>query len=767
VPVGAMPKSILTTDIDGDGHLDVFTANYTSDSVSVLLGDGAVTLATGSGPKSVAAGDFNGDGVADIVTADNDGSTISVILSNLSDITGLTVSPSSFYGGPGATGRTTIDYAIAQSAQVAVLVRDAAGRNVRTLQPATSQAPGAYSLTWDGTGDGGATLADGVYSVVVDAASSSGLAELTSGVKLTFTPVASEATLGLDAQGNYVLHTVIEKWSETLGGQGPGDYYFDGQVQPWELTARSGASVTLYVGTNTTNPQGTTAGGSASAATDSLGVADLPFPTGLTWRDAKGGTPIALYYSVQVTYQGSSRWYPATGRYPLASPTAGDGHIKFAFVADIQTPSSDVSTPDLHPGSLDAALGAFAPYGAIPRLSRSNGWAAVLAGLRRQQGLNLLLGGGDEIAVGGDSSAPDDGATQLRTLFDNRQSFSPPGEWSLGSLGATVPIALAPGNHEGIDSAPMQARWLRWVHTPNNLPYYTIDDGDVHFVVLDNYSASADPATNYAGWIGLQRRQLGGSRTVTVNGVAHTFTNSAQADWLIGALTTAKPWTVVVMHFPMFDSAGGPYSQANQTGKLFSTNMYYYGERDRLLRLFAADGVDLVLQGHLHYYRRHLEKVHNASRTVTSAQTYVTDGLAGGPPDEQWKDTRDPAVPYLDWVDLNHNGVRDPGEPRATSANAHWDAAHFGKMNSLKTASGYFGTPDAFHATGQEYDKGLSFSYAVFQTGTDGKGQPKLTMTVERISWDGVTHAWGPWTVYESVRVPQLRGSFFANRLAP
>jgi hypothetical protein len=329
-----------------------------------------------------------------------------------------------------------------------------------------------------------------------------------------------------------------------------------------------------------------------------------------------------------------------------------------------------------------------------------------------------------------------------------------------------VPVALAPGNHEGIDSSSAQARWLRWVHTPNGLPYYTIDTGDVHFVVLDNYSASADPATNYTGWIGLQSTKPGGTRKRTVNGVAHTFTNSAQADWLISALHTAKPWTVVVMHFPMFDG-GDSYSQASQTGKLTSNNMHFYGERDRLLRLFAGNGVDLVLQGHFHYYRRHLEKVHSADRTVTSAQTYVTDGLAGGPPDSQQKDALDPAVPFLDWVDLNHNGVPNLGEPLATSANAYWDAAHFGKINSPRTASGYFGAPDTFHATGQEYDNGLSFSYSVFRTGTDSKGRPTLTMTVKRIRWNGATHTWGAWTVYESVRVRQVRESFVASRLAP
>jgi len=39
-PVGTNPVSNATADLNGDGHLDLLTANYISDNVSVLLGDG-------------------------------------------------------------------------------------------------------------------------------------------------------------------------------------------------------------------------------------------------------------------------------------------------------------------------------------------------------------------------------------------------------------------------------------------------------------------------------------------------------------------------------------------------------------------------------------------------------------------------------------------------------------------------------------------------------------------------------------------------------
>jgi len=79
---------VATSDFNGDGKPDVVTANYGSDTVSVLLGNGdgtfgsPSTFATGSGSRFVAVGDFNGDGNVDLVTADYSSSTVSILLGN-------------------------------------------------------------------------------------------------------------------------------------------------------------------------------------------------------------------------------------------------------------------------------------------------------------------------------------------------------------------------------------------------------------------------------------------------------------------------------------------------------------------------------------------------------------------------------------------------------------------------------------------------------------------------------------------------------------
>ena len=67
---------------------DLATANFFSDDVSVLLGNGdgtfaaQQTFAAGDGPDSVTTGDFNGDGLTDLATANSYSDDVSVLLGN-------------------------------------------------------------------------------------------------------------------------------------------------------------------------------------------------------------------------------------------------------------------------------------------------------------------------------------------------------------------------------------------------------------------------------------------------------------------------------------------------------------------------------------------------------------------------------------------------------------------------------------------------------------------------------------------------------------
>ena len=83
---GTNPRSVAVGDFNGDGKQDLALANYGSDNVSILLGDGTgnfgatTNFATGIKPNSVAVGDFNGDGKQDLVTANDNSESVSILL---------------------------------------------------------------------------------------------------------------------------------------------------------------------------------------------------------------------------------------------------------------------------------------------------------------------------------------------------------------------------------------------------------------------------------------------------------------------------------------------------------------------------------------------------------------------------------------------------------------------------------------------------------------------------------------------------------------
>ena len=79
------PEAVTLTDVNGDGQLDMVTANWDYGTVSVLSGDGKGNLQgptdfyAGYSPASIAAGDVNGDGHVDLVTANFYGGNVSVL----------------------------------------------------------------------------------------------------------------------------------------------------------------------------------------------------------------------------------------------------------------------------------------------------------------------------------------------------------------------------------------------------------------------------------------------------------------------------------------------------------------------------------------------------------------------------------------------------------------------------------------------------------------------------------------------------------------
>ena len=71
------PASIINADFNGDGKVDLATANSGLNNISILLGNGsgsfasATNFAVDSFPHSITSADFNGDGKADLATANS------------------------------------------------------------------------------------------------------------------------------------------------------------------------------------------------------------------------------------------------------------------------------------------------------------------------------------------------------------------------------------------------------------------------------------------------------------------------------------------------------------------------------------------------------------------------------------------------------------------------------------------------------------------------------------------------------------------------
>jgi hypothetical protein len=85
---GSGPTDLVVADVNGDGNLDLLTANLSNDRVGVLLGTGTGTFgpvtqfSTGgsSGPLALVVADVNGDGNLDLLTASNGSNTAGVLL---------------------------------------------------------------------------------------------------------------------------------------------------------------------------------------------------------------------------------------------------------------------------------------------------------------------------------------------------------------------------------------------------------------------------------------------------------------------------------------------------------------------------------------------------------------------------------------------------------------------------------------------------------------------------------------------------------------
>lgn len=165
-PVGSRPVSVAAADFNGDGTTDLAVVNQSSNSVTVLLGDGfggfsqapGSPFATGSHPISVVAGDVNRDGSPDLIVANYNSKTLSIFVNDRSAVFTQSVnSPVGVGGNPEQ-----------------VVTGDFNGDGI--LDVATANLQGTTSLL-RGNGQGKFTLAPGSPLAVSTRASSLAVAD--------------------------------------------------------------------------------------------------------------------------------------------------------------------------------------------------------------------------------------------------------------------------------------------------------------------------------------------------------------------------------------------------------------------------------------------------------------------------------------------------------------------------------------------------------------------------------------------------------------
>lgn len=177
-PAASTGRAVAVADFNGDGRLDLAATGGGPPGgrgvVAILLGDGAGAFASavpyevGRFPYSIVAGDVNGDGTIDLATANNNSADMSILLGNGNGTFGASVEydagglPTSLAGGDfNADGRLDFVISAGPNATVGLFTGRGDGTFADVVGTFTGGSAALASGDFDGDGRADVALANG------------------------------------------------------------------------------------------------------------------------------------------------------------------------------------------------------------------------------------------------------------------------------------------------------------------------------------------------------------------------------------------------------------------------------------------------------------------------------------------------------------------------------------------------------------------------------------------------------------------------------
>ncbi|MBI4547349.1 MAG: VCBS repeat-containing protein [Ignavibacteriae bacterium] len=256
VNVGALPYSITSADLDGDGVLDFAVANANSNYVSVILSDGtggfvhdSVSLSSDAS-SSITSGDFDGDGDLDLAAANQNTNTVSILVNNgfgnftLASTTSVGSSPYSVTAGNfDADGDLDLAVANYGSNNVSVLKNDGTGNYIQTSTTSAGYISRSV-VTGDIDRDGDLDLVVGNEESFVSVLMNDGTGTFTQTSKPAVTTKTASVHVA-DIDGDHDLDILVASWGSysisVLKNDGTGSFAQSDTIHlsgaPYSVTA--------------------------------------------------------------------------------------------------------------------------------------------------------------------------------------------------------------------------------------------------------------------------------------------------------------------------------------------------------------------------------------------------------------------------------------------------------------------------------------------------------------------------------------------------